>query len=222
MIIELKDIHKKYGSKQVLKGVNLTAESGKCIGILGGNGSGKSTLLSILAGIQSSNAGQFLINGKDLFKLSSDRARLVGYVPQGTPLLEELTAYDNLLLWYDRATMKKELESGFLKMLGINEFLKVTVSKMSGGMKKRLSIGCAISKRPPILLLDEPMAALDIACKQNISDYIKDHKKAGGIVLLATHDVLELELCDEWYIMKNGVLSPFNYTGNIEELVKSL
>lgn len=222
MIIELKDIHKKYGSKQVLKGVNLTAESGKCIGILGGNGSGKSTLLSILAGIQPSNVGQFLINGKDLFKLNSERARLVGYVPQGTPLLEELTAYDNLLLWYDRATMKKELESGFLKMLGINDFLKVTVSKMSGGMKKRLSIGCAISKRPPILLLDEPMAALDIACKQNISDYIKDHKKAGGIVLLATHDVLELELCDEWYIMKNGALSPFNYTGNIEELVKSL
>ncbi len=222
MNIELIDIHKKYGSKHVLKGVNLTVESGKCVGILGGNGSGKSTLLSILAGIQSSNKGEFRINGKDLFKLSSERARLVGYVPQGTPLLEELTAYDNLLLWYTKVEMKKELESGVLKMLGINDFLKVTVSKMSGGMKKRLSIGCAISKRPPVLLLDEPMAALDIACKQNISDYIKDYKKAGGIVLLATHDVLELELCDEWYIMKNGVLERFNYTGNIEELVKSL
>ncbi len=93
---------------------------------------------------------------------------------------------------------------------------------MSGGMKKRLAIGCAISEKPPILLLDEPMAALDLACKQTISEYIKEHKRAGGIALLATHDVLELELCDAWYILKDGMLSPFCYTGNIEELVKSL
>jgi ABC-2 type transport system ATP-binding protein len=222
MNIEIKNIHKKYGSKQVLNGINLTANEGKCIGILGGNGCGKSTLLSILAGIQHCDKGEFLFEGKDLFKYPSERSRLVGYVPQGTPLIEELTAYDNLALWYDKATMKKELNSGFLKMLGIDNFLKTTVSKMSGGMKKRLSIGCAISGRPPVLLLDEPMAALDLACKQNISEYIKSHKKAGGIVFLATHDVLELELCDEWYIMKNGQFTPFQYNGNIEELVKSL
>lgn len=222
MNIELKNIHKKYGSKQVLNGVNLKVDSGKCIGILGGNGSGKSTLLSILAGIQSCNKGEFLLNDKNLFKHPSERAKYIGYVPQGTPLIEELTAYDNLLLWYNRATLKKELDTGLLKMLGINDFLKVTVSKMSGGMKKRLSIGCAISKKPPVLLLDEPMAALDIACKQSIGSYIKKHKNAGGIILLATHDVLEIELCDEWYIMKNGVLSPFEYTGNIDELVKNL
>lgn len=222
MKIEIKNVHKKYGSKKVLNGINLTAESGKCIGILGGNGCGKSTLLSILAGIQPHDEGAFLIEGKDLFKNSSERARLVGYVPQGTPLIEELTAYDNLLLWYDKQSLKKELYSGFLKILGINEFLKTTVSKMSGGMKKRLSIACAIFGKPPVLLLDEPMAALDLACKQNISEYIRQHKQAGGIVFLATHDVLELELCDEWYIMKNGVFTKFNYNGNIEELVKSL
>lgn len=222
MKIELTDLHKHYASKQVLNGINLCADSGKCIGILGGNGSGKSTLLSILAGIQPCDKGSFLFDGNDLFKYPSERSRLIGYVPQGTPLLEELTAYDNLLLWYDKATLKQELAAGFLHMLGIPNFLKVTVSKMSGGMKKRLSIGCAISKKPPVLLLDEPMAALDLACKQTISDYIKSHKKAGGIVLLATHDVLELELCDEWYIIKNGILSPFHYKGSIEELVKNL
>ncbi|MBR2013002.1 MAG: ABC transporter ATP-binding protein [Clostridia bacterium] len=222
MNIEIKDIHKKYGSKYVLNGIDLVAGAGKCIGILGGNGSGKSTLLSILAGIQTADGGSFLFDGKNLFKFSSEHSRLVGYVPQGTPLIEELTAYDNLLLWYDKAALKKELTDGLLHMLGINEFLKTTVSKMSGGMKKRLSIGCAVSGRPPVLLLDEPMAALDLACKQNISEYIKNHKKAGGIVLLATHDVLELELCDEWYIIKNGRLTRFDYNGHIEELVKNL
>lgn len=222
MQIEIKDIEKRYGKKQVLKGISLSASHGKCIGILGGNGCGKSTLLSILAGIQPADTGQFLFDGNDLFKYRKERAKLIGYVPQGTPLIEELSAKDNLLLWYKKEDMKRELESGVLKMLGIDEFLKTPVSKMSGGMKKRLSIGCAIHNHPPVLLLDEPMAALDLACKQKISDYIRKHKSDGGIALLATHDVLELNLCDEWYIIKDGTLSPFDYTGDIESLVKSL
>ena len=93
---------------------------------------------------------------------------------------------------------------------------------MSGGMKKRLSIACAISQKQPVLLLDEPMSALDLPCKQNISQYFRNHKERGGIVLLATHDVLELELCDKYYIMKNGELIPFDYDGNIDNLVKNL
>ena len=222
MKIEIKDIKKKYKAKQVLKDISFSAESGKCIGILGANGCGKSTLLSILAGVQPADSGEFLYDGNNLFKYTRQRSVLIGYVPQGTPLIEELSAKDNLLLWYSKEDMKKELSDGILKMLGIDEFLKVPVSKMSGGMKKRLSIGCAIYNHPPVLLLDEPMAALDLACKQKISDYINQHKAQGGIVLLATHDVLELNLCDEWYIIKDGNLSPFEYTGDIEKLVENL
>lgn len=222
MKIEINGIKKDYGKKSVLKDINLTVESGKCIGILGSNGCGKSTLLSILAAVQTADGGSFLYDGKDLFKYESQRQALVGYVPQGTPLIDELNAKDNLSLWYTKEEMKSQLENGVLKMLGIDAFLKTQVSKMSGGMKKRLAIGCAISKKPPILILDEPMAALDIACKQKISEYINKHKQDGGIVLIATHDVIELELCDEWYIIKDGVLEKFQYTGNVEELVKNL
>jgi len=222
MNITIKDIHKKYGKKQVLQGIDLCIEAGECVGILGGNGCGKSTLLSILTGIQPADRGEFLLNGNDLFRYPGQRSRLVGYVPQGTPLIEELTAYDNLLLWYSKDQMKQDLSDGFLGLLGIEGFLKTPVSKLSGGMKKRLSIGCAISGHPPVLLLDEPMAALDLACKQDISAYIKAHKEKGGIVLMATHDVLEIALCDKWYIMKDGRLTRFDYTGDLEELVKSL
>ncbi len=222
MKIEIKGIAKKFGKKEVLKDISFTATNGKCIGILGGNGCGKSTLLSILAGIQNCDKGSFLYEGKDLFKFSYQRSQIVGYVPQGTPLIEELNAKDNLLLWYDKETLKDELEKGVLKILGIGEFLNVPVSKMSGGMKKRLSIGCAISKHPPLLLLDEPMAALDLACKQEISEYLNKHKASGGIIILVTHDVLELKLCDECYIIKDGLISPFDFDGNIEKLVKSL
>ena len=222
MDIEINGIKKKYGSKQVLNDITFSAKAGKCVGILGSNGCGKSTLLSILAGVQKADGGQFLYDGNDLFKYKKQRAELIGYVPQGTPLIEELSAKDNLFLWYSKEKLQQELENGVLKMLGIDEFLKTPVSKMSGGMKKRLSIGCAICNRPPVLLLDEPMAALDLACKQKIFDYIKKHKNDGGIVLISTHDVLELNLCDECYIMKNGVLELFEYTGDVEQLVKRL
>lgn len=222
MKIEIVNIEKCYRKKQVLRDISFTAEGGNCIGILGANGSGKSTLLSILAGVLKRDSGAFLFDGEDLFKNPTRRAQLVGYVPQGTPLIEELTAKDNLSLWYDAKTMAKELKSGVLKMLGIDNFLKVTVNKMSGGMKKRLSIGCAMAKRPPIMLLDEPTAALDLVCKESISEYLQIYKKSGGLLLLTTHDVTELALCDQCYIIKEGRLVPFDFDGNVKKLVESL
>lgn len=222
MEIQIKNISKCYRKKTVLRNVNLTATGGSCIGILGSNGSGKSTLLSILAGVGHSDGGSFLCDGTDLFRDRALRSKLVGYVPQGTPLLEELTAWDNLLLWYDRKALKAELENGMLHRLGIGEFLKVPVCKMSGGMKKRLSIGCAMANHPPILLLDEPTAALDLACKEDIAQYLRQYKADGGLLLLTTHDVLELQLCDAWYILKDGELVPFSFDGDLHKLIASL
>ena len=118
--------------------------------------------------------------------------------------------------------IKEELDSGVLKELGVGDFLKVPVHKMSGGMKKRLSIGCAVAKRPPVLLLDEPTAALDLACKRAIGEYLGRYKAAGGLLILTTHDVLELELCDAWYILKDGVLVPFTFDGDVDKLVNNL
>ena len=89
-------------------------------------------------------------------------------------------------------------------------------------MKKRLSIGCAMANRPPILLLDEPTAALDLVCKQSITEYLHRYKRSGGLLLLTTHDALELELCDAWYILRNGVLEPFHYDGDLHKLIESL
>lgn len=222
MLIEIESIQKKYGKKQVLTDIFLKTESGKCIGIVGGNGCGKSTLFSILAGVNRSDNGRFLCDGQDLLKQAKLRTTLVGYVPQGTPLLEELNAYDNLLLWYDAKTMQQELSNGVLGMLGIDSFLKTQVSKMSGGMKKRLAIGCAVAHKPKILLLDEPSSALDLVCKERIYNYLQDYKKQGNTIFIATHDVQELGLCDEIYIMKHGVLERYDYDGNVHRLVGCL
>ena len=222
MQIEIKQLQKRFRRHQVLTDINLTVQQGTCVGILGANGCGKSTMLSILAGVQGADGGRFLCDGVDLFKEPKKRNTLVGYVPQGTPLIEELSAKDNLLLWYDRKSMQQQLQDGVLKMLGIDEFLNVPVNKMSGGMKKRLSIGCAMATKPPVLLLDEPTAALDLACKQSIAAWLRQYKQEGGILLLTTHDVMELELCDQWYIIKNGVLEPFVFDGDVSRLVARL
>lgn len=222
MMIEIKRIQKKYKKKAVLTDINLDVQEGSCVGILGGNGSGKSTLLSILAGVQKADNGSFLWGGADLFKNEKIREEILGYVPQGNPLMEELTAWDNLRLWYEKDELKKELDGGVLDMLGIPDFLKVPVRKMSGGMKKRLSIGCSVANHPKLLLLDEPSAALDLICKERIGNYLKDFKAQGGSIILATHDVQEIELCDVWYILKNGMLEPYLYDGNVHHLVGKL
>ena len=222
MEFQIEHITKKYKKYMVLQDVTFSAKSGECIGILGGNGSGKSTLLNILGGVLAPNGGRFMHQETDLFKDHKQRASLLGYVPQSTPLFDELSALDNLRLWYDNATLRSALSDGVLTMLGIHEFLHTQVSRMSGGMKKRLSIGCAVAGHPKILLLDEPSAALDLVCKEKITAYLLNYKAQGGTIILATHDVQELSLCDKLFILKGGTLVPYEYDGNIHALVGSL
>lgn len=213
---------KKYKEKVVLNDVSLSIDKETCVGILGGNGSGKSTLLSIIAGVQKADKGEISIEGQNLLRDRKLRETQIGYVPQGNPLYEELTAWDNLRLWYDKKTLKKELADGVLAMLGIDEFLHLPVSKMSGGMKKRVSIGCSVANHPKVLLLDEPSAALDLVCKEKIYQYIDLFKKSGGRVILATHEITEIALCDKCYILKNGQLMPYQFDGDVHRLVEML
>ncbi len=220
--MKVENIRKKYAKNTVLTGISFAAEKGECVGILGGNGSGKSTLLSILAGVRKGDFGEFYYNDEDLLKNSKLHSKIVGYVPQSTPLLDELSAKDNLKLWYSTEDMEESLKTGVLAMLGIGEFIKTPVYKMSGGMKKRLAIGCAVAHNPKILILDEPSAALDLVCKERISNYLKEFKAQGGIIILATHDVQELPLCDKLYIIKNGVLEGYDFDGNIHKLAGRL
>ena len=222
MQICVNGIHKSNCRKEILCGCELAAQSGMRVGILGKNGSGKSTLLSVLAGIQKADRGSFLCDNADLLVQHRLRSQLVGYVPQGTPFLEELSAWDNLLLWYTRQQLRQELDGGVLAALGIGEFVKMPVYKLSGGMKKRLSIGCAMAGHPQILLMDEPGAALDLVCKLQIQHYLQQFQQSGGVVILTTHDVQELEGCDRLYTLKNGVLETFVYDGNLEKLMERL
>ena len=219
---ELRGIRKRYGSKSVLRGVSFAAERGEAIGIVGANGSGKSTLLRVLAGVLKPEAGEFLWEGGDLLRSRAALARTVAYVPQGTPLIEELSALDNLRLWYAADALRASLDGGMLRELGIPEFLKVPASRLSGGMRKRLSIGCAIARDPQILLLDEPTAALDLAARERLLDYFGGFRARGGLILLATHDLRELETCSRCFMLRGGVAEPYVFDGDARRLAMEL
>ena len=224
MELVIDHLKKSFGKKTVLRDISLTAPSGQCVALLGENGCGKSTLLSILAGTLHEDAGRILVDGTDILKDHKYRSQVLGYVPQGTPLMSELSALDNLRLWYSFCgrNLKQDLANGVPALLGVTDFLKVPVSKMSGGMKKRLSISCAVAHRPKLLLMDEPSAALDLPAKESIRDYIEHFTSNGGLVLLATHDTEDLGICGSAVILKNGELHPYTYTGDVRDLTAAL
>ena len=209
----VRNLSRKYGSKQVLTSVSFHAEKGTVTAILGGNGSGKSTLLSCLAGVIRPDSGEFFLNEEPLFRHPEQLSSLISYVPQGSPLFPELTALDNLKLWYPKERLHASLSDGPLRDLGIPDFLNLPVRKLSEGMKKRLTIGCASAGNPEVLLLDEPGASLDLPAKEYILRYIRSFSERGGIVLIATHDREEIECAGRHFLLKNGTLAPYEYRG---------
>ena len=204
-MIEVKNISKRY-QNTVVDDIRFTAEKGQCIGIIGANGCGKTTLLSIMAGVNKAQSGKIYYNN-ELADRKSVFKKYIAYVPQENPLIDELTTKDNLLLWLgSNRKIKDGFENGVLKDLGIDEFLNKQVNELSGGMKRRLSIGISLSNNAPIMLLDEPGSALDIYGKQEVNSYISNYVKNGGTVVMSTHDRDEIDLCTKLYKIEDGIL----------------
>ena len=174
-MLEVKSLFKSYKSHCVLKDISFFASPGECVGIVGSNGCGKTTLLSIVAGAVKADAGSIQFHGKEAVGHPKVFFEEAAYVPQENPLIEELTVKDNLSLWYqgNKKRMEEDLKQGAAAMLGIGDMLKKPAGTLSGGMKKRLSIACALSNHASVLILDEPGAALDLECKALIRRYLK-------------------------------------------------
>lgn len=207
MELEVRGIEKSYGKKKVLKGIGLKAESGKCTGIIGANGCGKSTLLRILAGVEKAQAGEIFINGEAVKKPSVHMREYVGYIPQESVLMPELTVADNLKFWAGLGDYKKNRENleQLCPKFGLYEFYKEKVKHLSGGMCKRVNIVCGLLHNPSILLMDEPSAALDLVFKEELKGYIRDFTQKGGSVLLCSHEEGEIRLCHALWAIRDGV-----------------
>ena len=213
-MIKVDKVSFAYSKKNVLNDISFEVKPGTCVGIIGANGCGKSTLLSLITGSFKPKSGKITIN--------SDVN--LGYVPQENPLLPDLSAYDNLLLWYkgSKKQLNEELKNELVSMLGIDNFLKKPVKKLSGGMKKRVSLAIALINEPTVLIMDEPSAALDLPCKSDMHMYLRKFISLGRSVIITTHDEDELDLCDVLYCIKDTRLVKVDNKLRGDDLVKFL
>lgn len=219
-MISIEDISFSYHKKKILRSVSLDIRQGDCIGFVGANGCGKSTLLSLIAGVRTPKCGRILYDGEPL-NTAIRQSGILGYVPQDNPLIPDLSVKDNLKLWHrgNNEQFHRELSDGFLHLLGIADFLHMPAAKLSGGMKKRVSIGMALQNHPRILILDEPSAALDLPCKADIRSYLSVYLQNGGTVLITTHEETELVLCNRLYLLHDGQLHQTDTTVRGEQLL---
>jgi len=168
-LLELKNISKSYKNKKVLVDINVTIESGEIISLLGPSGCGKTTLLNIILGLVDPTAGQLVYNGQDISKQSMQE-RGFNIVFQDFALFPHLNAYDNIIygLKNKNVKMSKEEIQEYIDFLELAPHLHKKIHELSGGQKQRVSIARTLVMQPKILLLDEPLSALDGVIKESI------------------------------------------------------
>lgn len=209
--VELKNITKRYGSKTVLDNLNLEIGKAELVALLGPSGCGKSTTLKILAGLEYANEGSVCIDGDDISYLPT-RRRNMGIVFQAYSLFPHLDAIDNVaygLKIKGRNKIDRRNRAGeLLELVGLSEHTTKFPGQMSGGQQQRVALARALAIEPQLLLLDEPLSALDAKVRTQLRDEIRRIQLSEGIsTLLVTHDQEEaLVMADRIGVMNNGVI----------------
>lgn len=212
------NIYKKYGARQILNGVSMDAAPGQIVAVAGRNGCGKSTLLQIIAGALKPDGGEIKIFNKDARKDKRAFAGFIGYVPQDDPLFGDLSVRDNLKFW---AAGVKKPDAGVIETFGLSDIMNKPVRTLSGGMRRRLSIACALQRKTPVLILDEPTSALDIFYQEQIRAWMKDYVAHNGTIILSTHSIEELKMADKVYFLADGKMTLMDESAIDEDEIKS-
>lgn len=232
-MIEIEDLKKSFGPKQVLKDINLKIEEGKTTCILGGSGSGKSTLIKCLIGLEEATDGHIWVDGKDITKIHSEIKlaairRKFGYLFQEGALFDSMSVGENVTFGLKYLTEVPESEYSKvikekLALVGLKEDVaKLNPSELSGGMKKRVSLARVLAVEPKVILYDEPTTGLDPIMSDIISDLIIGLKaKLGVTSVVITHDMRSaFKIADyiaflyEGHILMYGTPEEFKKTDN--------
>ena len=219
-VLECCDLYKKFGKKEILKGISLEANEGDILGFIGPNGAGKTTTIKLILGLQSITSGSVKINGFDIQKDFTKAIQKVGTIVENPDLYMYMSGYENLKMISNLYSgITKERIDEVIKFVGLENRIKDKVSKYSLGMRQRLGIAQAILHKPNLLVLDEPTNGLDPEGIKQIKDLIvKLAKEESMAVLISSHNLLELEsFCTKITIIKNGEIVE---TSTIEEAKK--
>ncbi len=208
-MLQVQNLSKSYGPRQVVSDVSFDAAPGQIIGLLGPNGAGKTTTVSMICGLTAADQGSVLLSGQ---RIDGDRnavKRKVGLVTQDIALYEEFPALGNLetfgALYGLRGTDLRQRSLAALELVGLTDRARDKPSTFSGGMKRRLNIACALVHDPDILVLDEPTVGIDPQSRNAIFDNLETLKARGKTMVYTTHYMEEAErLCDRIVIMDHG------------------
>ncbi|RAS85813.1 ABC transporter ATP-binding protein [Priestia endophytica] len=205
MKLEIRNVTKSFKGRVAVSNFSMELHSGECLGLIGPNGAGKSTLIKIIADIISSSEGEVLLNGKNVSKMK----REIGYLPQYPNFFPWMTAKETLMFMGQLSGLKKaELTksiSNILIKVGLDGTEDLKVSTFSGGMKQRLGIAQALLHKPSLIIMDEPVSALDPIGRREVLNLIENIKK-DTTVLLSTHILSDVEeICDRFVIIKDGM-----------------
>lgn len=214
-LLEVRDVTKTLGGRQVLREVSLSIDRGANLTITGRSGSGKSTLLKLLAGLDAPTTGKVLLDGVDLAgledeALSAIRLRKIGLLFQSPMLLPDMTVRENVLLPLQLAEVPRpEAESrvrDLLSIVGVLPFADKRPNALSGGEAQRVSIARSLANQPSILLADEPTTGLDRANAENVLDLLtRANRDLGTTVIVATHDPLAIAAARQRLELEEGL-----------------
>ncbi|MEK4309309.1 ABC transporter ATP-binding protein [Bacillus pumilus] len=223
-MLNVHNIKKYYEDKQVLKGITFHLKKGESFGLLGPNGAGKSTLIGILTGLIHATSGTITIEGIDVKKETKKAQQMIGIVPQEIALYLHLTAKENLMFWGRMYGLKgKELKSRVqetLELIGLKDRANDQVKVFSGGMKRRVNIGCAILHQPKLLIMDEPTVGIDPQSRSHILETVKTLNGEGMTIIYTSHYMEEVEfLCERMAIMDYGSIIALGDQHELSELV---
>ena len=210
-IVEVIDIHKRYGETTALDGVSFSVEEGEIFGLLGPNGAGKTTLLSIMACLLAPTSGSLRLFGRAADPHDRSLRHLLGIVPQELALYGELTARENLVFFgglygLGEAALRQRTEA-VLAAMGLTERADDRVETFSGGMQRRLNLGVALVHQPRLVLLDEPTIGVDPQSRHHIFEEIRRLNRAGVTIIYTSHYMEEVQaLCRRIGIIDHGAL----------------
>jgi ABC-2 type transport system ATP-binding protein len=217
--IQINGVHKSFGSLLALKGIDLTIAQGEFFALLGPNGAGKSTLISILAGLIKPSAGNISVMGFDVFNQYQQARQLLGIVPQELVFDPFFNVREMLRFqagYFGRGPENDAWVDEILEGLGLVEKAHVNMRKLSGGMKRRALIAQALAHKPPVIVLDEPTAGVDVELRQMMWKFIKKLNHEGHTIVLTTHYLEEAEtLCSRVGMMKQGEIVALDSTANL-------
>ena len=210
IVVDVKNITKRYGTNEVLKNVSITCEPGKIYGLIGRNGSGKTVLLKSICGLVVPTSGEVRVWGQSIGK-DVDFPENIGFIIESPGFLLQESGLSNLKhLASIRGKIGIDEIRKSMYVVGLDPDLKLHVGKYSLGMRQRLGIAQAIMESPNLLVLDEPMNGLDNQGVEHIRSLLKSLKESGTTILLASHFKEDIELlCDEVYQMDCGILTRF-------------